>query len=226
MKAGSLASVEGEIQEVDSYFNEFEQQGDVLKESFEISQRLSNLTGDVIAYEGRAALQTLEDAEEVRINEDAISTVERPDIVTKYTEFLLVPDEFIVTASSSGSFVFPLLEEQLGVTIEDIEIHLDSYWHAKSEANPWKVGFYGRTANADNGVLHGADLLEDSDVGSALADSRKNQLGLEFSRDGRIFKIFVTESGYVEVYSPDDLTSSEFITFIQEELVEHLIISD
>lgn len=83
------------------------------------------------------------------------------------------------------------------------------------------MGFYGHEGPAENGVVHGESVLEDSVFGEALESSKKNQLGLKIDHDGREFKMAITRSGYVEVYQPANLDTAEFAAFVRDEVLPH-----
>lgn len=171
--------------------------------------------------EGRAAREEMVDAEKIVLGTDAISQVTEAERTTRYTEFLAVPDEFIGVASGSGTFLFDLLEAENGVDVSRVEVDIDEFAAVFPDATPWKVGFYGHGEQAENGVVHGENVLEDDDLGGVLANTKKNQLGLRMDYDGREFKMAITRSGYVSVYQPSNLDSAEFAEFIVDKILPH-----
>lgn len=228
MNSGVLAIVDGSIEHVEPFIDTVEKEGFDAEQCLEISQEISDLNGNTIAYEGKAAEQFVTEAESVTVRDESnsISVSQEPQLEWKYTNFLLVPDDLLIIDSSAGRFLFSLLESKFDVNIERAEIHLRAYRESldkdRNEVEPWKIGFYGREGNADNGVIHGTDLLGDDTLGNILAHNATNQLGLTYRRDGTQMKTFVSESGYVEVYQPDNYDTSNFVSFIKEEILPHL----
>jgi len=74
-----------------------------------------------------------------------------------------------------------------------------------------------------NGVFHGADLRASHDLDSLLADSRLNQLGLSYGHDGDEVKMTASRSGYVEVYQPSSYDAAAFLTYLREEMLDHVV---
>jgi len=223
MKAGVIGLIHGDFEKLESFHHVKERGGSEIRESIEVRQTYTNLSGHPIGQSGRAAVQRVTDSEEVQISDDgSISVTESSELTTHYTEFLVVPGEFVVTRSRAGSFIFDLIESEFDVTIESARLNLKSYASTKPEAEPWKIGFYGKQGNAENGVVHGDQLLNDQELGMVLADSPTNQLGLEYTKGEQLVKIFATESGYVEVYQPNNYDSAEFLNFVSDEIIEHV----
>jgi hypothetical protein len=221
MKAGVIGTVDGDFEELNSFSETFIQGETELERCIEVRQ--TQVTdGGVPVQTGRVATQKLDEQETVEINDGQISVYEQPDVTTLYTEFLTVPGEFVAVSNSSGVFAFDTIGRRTNTNIERAELDLDSYAEAHAEATPWKVGFYGHLGEADNGVIHGASVLEDSDFGDVLQDAQKNQLGLEFTRDGEVMKVTMAESGYVEVYQPSNYDSAEYAEFVAEEILQHI----
>lgn len=223
MKSGVIARIEGDLNEVESFHRIRDSEGRELRESIEIRQDYTNISGDLVGQFGRAAVQRAVTSEDVEIDENgSITLTERTDTSTQYTEFLVAPEEFLIVKSRKGSFVFDLVESVAEATVEPAELDLHSFVQSQPDADPWKIGFYGKRGNADNGVIHGTSLLDDSDLREVFNKTATNQIGIEYEKDGQLYKIFATESGYVEVYQPGNFDSVEFIEFIQEELSEHI----
>ena len=222
MKSGVIASVHG-TGDLNDFYETVEPQAEEfnqLEQCVQITEEIS-LSNGKVARLGRAAIEDLSDVEDVRISDGVIRQYERPEKITLYTDFLFVPDSFVAIASSSGTFAFDLIEQNASVSVEQIEFDLEGYTEQNPDAGPWKVGFYDRIGNAENGVMHGEQLLNDSEIGSVLGTSKKNQVGLEYNHDGHLLKTFVTRSGYVEVYQPSNYSSSDFVGFIESELLPH-----
>ncbi|PSP37904.1 hypothetical protein BRC71_07955 [Halobacteriales archaeon QH_7_65_31] len=220
MKAGVIGLVDGNFDELESFSETFTQDDTELSRCVEVRQTQVTDSG-VPVQTGRVATQKLDEQETVEINDGQISVYETPDVTTLYTEFVSVPGEFVAVSSSSGIFAFDTIGRRTNTNIQRAELDLDSYAESRPESSPWKVGFYGHLGEADNGVVHGTSVLEDSDFGNVLQDAKKNQLGLEFTRDSEVMKITMADSGYVEVYQPSNYDSAEYAEFVVEEVLPH-----
>lgn len=220
MKAAVIGRVDGEFTRVEP-FQRATPNGNVdLSEGIEVTSVQRTPDGlDIDA--GRAASQSVSERESVNFDDGSITVTSVEEPVTKYTEFFAVPGELVGVDSGGGTFLFDLLSASTGATVERCRFDLDGFAAAFPDATPWKVGFYGHEGPAENGVVHGESVLEDSVFGEALESSKKNQLGLEIDRDGRAFKMAVTRSGYVEVYQPTDLATAEFAAFVRDDVLPH-----
>jgi len=225
MKAGIIATVEEETDEIESFEEEIllpdHEVYSSIKQCVQIRETIE-LADNRVARVGRAAVDEISTSEKADIENGEIRVTEKPEMVTKYTEFLLVQGSFIAASSSSGRFVFDLISTHTGSEITPVEFDLNGFIEDRESADPWKVGFENRTGNAENGVVHGEELLRDGELGNALNNSKKNQIGLEYNSDGHLLKVFVTKSGYVEVYQPSNYDSREFIKFIESDLLHNV----
>jgi hypothetical protein len=222
MKAGVIGIPDGDFGAVESNQTTVETDEHELEHCIEV--QYSQQIGGITVQKGRAALESLEEQDSIEIVDGAIRVQSRTQPVTKYTEFVHVPGKFVAVSSGGGTFAFDLIGSQVGVGINRAEIDLDSYFNVqkdKYDAVPWKTGFYGHLGKAENGVVYGESVLEDGDFGNAIADSQMNQIGLSYSRGDEILKVNVTESGYVEIYQPDNYEEGEFAEFIIEEILTH-----
>ncbi len=222
MKAGVIGIPDGDFDEVESYQESVEVDEHDLERCIEV--QYSQEIDGIIVQKGRAALESLEEQNSIEIIDGSIRVQNRTQPVTKYTEFVLVPGEFVAASSGGGTFAFDLIGSQIGVGITRAELDLDGYFNVqedKYDAVPWKAGFYGHLGNAENGVVYGESVLEDGDFGNAIADSQINQIGISYSHGDEILKVNVTESGYVEIYQPDNYEEGEFAKFIIEEILVH-----
>ncbi|WP_439028434.1 hypothetical protein [Haloarchaeobius sp. DT45] len=226
MKSGSLAIIQDQGKELETYRRNLTRDGFEVEDFLEVRQKYTDLNGDILGISGRAALQIPEETESVEIDDGSISVAKVPEIGWVYTDILYVPDEFVIIGSGVKNPVISLIEEAMDGHVEKAEIDLRKHSEylqdevGKENVNPWKIGFYGKSGNANNGVVHGDQLLEDSDLGSILQQTIPNQLGFSFPRDGRKMKTFVTESGYVEVYQPDNFDTAEYLQFIRSDILE------
>ncbi|WMT09796.1 hypothetical protein NP511_09240 [Natrinema thermotolerans] len=189
----------------------------------EIRSELTLESGKPI-YQGRAAIEELSEQEVSEISSDGtVSSSTTVNKETKYTEFLFVPDSFIAVENSAGTFLFQLLNVKTDHSVTPTNIDLNGYLLDHDDALVWKLGFKDRGANAENGVLHGHDLLEDQEVGGVLGQTEKNQIGIEHSFDSESVKVFLTESGYIDVYQPSSYDSKEFVNYILDEVIDFTV---
>lgn len=222
MKAGVIGIPDGDFGTVESYQESVTIDNYELERCVEVqySQQIDGMT----VQKGRVALESLEEQDRIEIIDGTIRVQNRTQPVTKYTEFVLIPGKFVAVSSGGGTFAFDLIGSQVGVEINRTELDLNGYFNAQKEKYdvvPWKAGFYGHLGKAENGVVYGESVLEDVDFGNAIADSQMNQIGLSYSRRDEILKVNVTESGYVEIYQPDNYEEGEFAEFVIEEILAH-----
>ena len=227
MKSGSVAVAKGDLASIESTTYTVEEQGFEVTLSLDIKHSVTDLSGEVVARQGIAAQQEVTEGTDVEVGDDgSIAVGSIPQLVWNTTEFLISPEGFIITDTGSGQFLYDILKAEFGVEAERASINLRSLQNEFEDQDrsvePWKVGFYGREANADNGVVHGVDVLNDDRLGNILAGTAMNQLGLVFDRDGFRMKVFVTESGYVEVYQPSDFDTTSFVDWVSEEVIPHV----
>ena len=225
MKAGVIGEIEGTIDNFDNYYETRSDRDFDLRKQLEFSS--SHTTGSGISfYSGRAAVERLDENDNIDFNENGIIVTQGLEKTQYYTEFLVVPDDFVVITSSSGEFAFNVLETENQVSIKKAEIDMFGLLDSTEEYNPtpWQVGFYDKGGDANKGVIYGADILSDKDIGNVLKNSKMNQLGLELeAKDGISIKFSITESGYVEVYQPSNYESADFIEFIDKYISSNYI---
>lgn len=172
--------------------------------------------------EGVAATQSIKDRQTAELELDSISVTSEQEKVTDITNFLAVPGEFVVVDSKKGKFLFELLSQDLDVDISTPSVDLQGLVSAHSAASAWKVGYYDPDNPTHNGVLHGESILESAEYSDRLAGTEMNQLGLQLAHNGDEYKLFITKSGYVDIYQPSGLESAEFAQFIKDVVVPHL----
>ncbi|SDD45671.1 hypothetical protein [Natrinema hispanicum] len=222
MNAGVLGTIEGEFVGLNSSAWVDEQDGVKLERCIEKTDTYYDSDGNVLAHQGRAAIEEYTTQEETEINDGHIKTIERNSTQIKTTEFLISPNGLAAVSSGSGSFAFDLLSEQLEIDVSRAVIDVDEFAANHESADPWKVGFYGKPGYAENGVLYGNEIWEDPEFGDFMQSQSKNQLGVDLSWEDETYRITMARTGYVEVYSPDDLSSKRFLRFILEHIAPNL----
>lgn len=228
MQSGILHLMDGDMGKIHSFNRTIDKRGFDAKICLDITQEFTNNAGETIVYQGQAAEEFVTESDSVDVDEetDSISVSQVPQLNWRHTNFLYTPEGILVIESSSGDFLTTLLKEKFDVGVEKAQIHLSAYQSfledTRDDVEPWKIGFYGHEGNADNGVVHGRDLQGDETLGALLSDNEINQLGLEFKKENARVKLFVAESGYLEIYQPSDIGDDGFIAFIEEDIMPHL----
>ena len=222
MDSGVIAKVETE-QPLEDYqetvpLNE-EQPFEEVRQSIEVRSEIE-LDNNRIAQVGRAAIEDLRENDVSQIQEDgSITTGTKIEKYTKFTNFVYVPGSFLAVENGSGDFLFDVLNTRTDHQIARVDINLNQYANAHEEALIWKLGFKDRGGHAENGVVYGEDIIQDTEVGEILGASDKNQLGLVYNFESQKIKPFVTESSYVEVYQPSNFDTKDFIQFIESDIL-------
>lgn len=221
MKSGVIGIVEGKPRQVESYYRTVEQDGTSLTECIEVTQTHDDVKNGYTVQAGRAAVQSIVPEETVQITDQGeILVVEQGQRQTKYTEFILVPGEFVVVDSGSGVFLFDMLRDITGIeSVERAEFDLAEFLSEHSESTPWQVGFYGVGSEAEKGVVYGENVLSDAHIGNTLRTSNKNQVGINHQKQEERVKVSLTESGYIDVHQPSNYESIDFAEYVIDEIL-------
>lgn len=224
MDSGKLSIVDSSSDELDSFYNELpggDSPFETFAESIVVDDTI-DLGRAGTAYKGRAALEDVEEIYDKEIQESGKIEIEKTlRKAVRTTEFILVPDSFMATQSSAGDFLIPMLNRNTEHAVFEAEIDLIGYVNQIEDPQFWKVGFEQRADGAENGVLHGTQVLGDSEIGDLLGDVQKNQIGIEHPLNDETAKSFATKSGYFELYQPNSDTK-EFIQYLQDNIVYNL----
>lgn len=212
MKSGIIGLISGESSKFESRHVVQEQDGYEFSRAIETDQPSSDAQNQV--QEGRALIQTVEEEEVAEVDESGrIYTSEEGRKKSKYSEFLVVPGEFVVV-EGGGEFVFDLLSSQLtSGTVQKASINLNGCLE-RIDGTPWQVGFYGKQGDTEKGVLYGDSIFTDEDLGEVAKNSKKNQLGMDHDFQGTSVRSTITESGYINIYQPSNMKSSEFAEYL------------
>lgn len=218
MKSGVIGQVEGTFGPFDSFHTEAE---DGLLNVVDVRKTRTTDSGNEIII-GAAAKQKEVQSNTVEIEGTNVEEIKVSEISADYTEFIAVPGEFVIADNSSGTFIFDLIGRKTGTHITRSSIDIDGFLDGIDNIQAWKVGFYDHFGMADNGTLYGNNLFDDDDFGEIISIADKNQIGLTYVDDEDTkFKLNMTESGYIEIYTPD-LDSEEFAQFITENVYDYL----
>jgi len=227
MKAGIIATTDATFENLDEFDRTVTKDGMEAREVLNLSGRFTDLSGDTIGIHGRLAIEEPVERDSVYVSDEGeIAETQSTELEWQHTDFLIAPGQFVI--AGKGGFtenLFRVLEAEAESYINQANLNLRAYLE-ENEGSTWKMGFYGKEGNANNGVVHGSGVLEDSEVGRLLADHPLNQLGIEFENEGVNYKLFISENGYMEFYEPDDMESAEFITFIEENMMDYIISED
>lgn len=220
MKAGVLGRFPSDFSRLEPYRGSRKVDGRELTDQIDVTGVARTADGIDIT-EGVAAREEVATVEAAAIEFDAISFDSASDVVTRHTEFAVIPGELVVVESSDGLFLYDVLERAIGVSPERVNVSLDGVQSAFPNASLWKVGFYGRDEGAENGVLHGQDLQDDPAFAEYVASGALNQLGMRLTIDDEEYNLYIAESGYFELYEPRDLDTKEFLKFVRTHLEPH-----
>ncbi|WP_435552606.1 hypothetical protein [Natrinema sp. CGMCC1.2065] len=194
-----------------------------LLEAVEVERNVELDSYSQNAQQGTIAAERVIETDDTRINEDSISeyTIEEKTVVS--TDFLHFPGKFFAVSSSSGNFAIDVVNQHTGASIANSKVNIEGFIEQKLDQqidiDPWKIGFYGKHGSIENGVVHGDSVLKDEDIGDVLDIADKNQIGLDYEYSGEQIRMFASESGYIEVYQPNDFTSSQFCEYVDNEIL-------
>lgn len=222
MNRGSLAVIESATSQIESFQRSSVEDDYELQHCLEIRQTHEDTVKGNPVQIGRAASQILTSVENTAIKDGNIVTVEDTEVETKYTNFVYVPNRFLLTTSGGGEFLHGLIESYTGEMIEKANIDIDKFLESKSNPDVWKLGFVGRSANAEKGVLYGQDINNDTELGEIFSKSSINQVGIEYEMESKMIKLDVSRGGYVSLYQPGNYDLIEFSQFIDSEIMPHI----
>lgn len=225
MKSGVIGKITGKLKEIESYGKTREEGDFELKRQLEFRTKLPG-PGDSAAHSGRAAIERVEETKGVQFRDNEILVSDSKEKVQLHTNFLLVPDSFMIVESGRGEFAFNLVEGLGNIEIERATIDLLALLEYCSEfdPDPWQVGFFGNEGNAEKGVVYGEEILTDSKIGEMLRTSKMNQIGLRFTdHEGTNVKFTATKSGFVQIYQPQSYDEIDLMRFVDEFILPYLL---
>lgn len=191
-----------------------------------------NLHGETTYYLGEGFKDREREEDRYHVEDGSVKkNAKHVEVVQDYGEFVAVPGEnydhrgFIVTSSGEGTFLFPMVGRQNGITVERAELRLGEWVLDRSDLTTTTAG--GRTSSFDASKMTawGDDVLDDETVqellGQAIEANALNQVAGEYMWDGVPYHITLAASGYAEVYSPKDLTTEEFLEWLSAEIIPY-----
>lgn len=221
MKAGVIAIVDDAELDLSDYHMTQEEDGHELARTIRVDEVRTTLDGDEV-YFGEAAKDSLVDTDIFTISDDGEIEAEAvTEEQTQKADFVYFPDEFMMVGSSSGTFAFGLVEEAITASVEQADIKLKELPEVLEDAALWKAGFSGRevTKGADKGTLYGNKVTEDKDLAEALEEANWSQAGILHTWDGMQVKNMVAESGYCQVYQPEDADGTTFVQYVRDNII-------
>lgn len=221
MDSGIVAVPVGEEKRIDEELFSVAK-GDIkLRRSIRTEEPANTPSGHRIIV-GDISIEQYEEYTESEINDDRntkSSTYNR-----KYVEeakFVQVPGQFLFLESGSPTMMFNILGQVADCAYERAEIGLDQFILDQDEPSFWMLGFYERGTQADTGTLYGSEIGDDPIANDILQNATCNQVGIEHFYDDDGVKARFSESGYIELYSPD-YNTKKFIDYIIEEISPQL----
>lgn len=210
--------VEDEFDVVGSFTDTVTEDGHELARCLAIDRVFSLPSGEM-AFAGRAAADAVSDTTTATIANGEIDVQRSSQIETQVTEFVGVTGEFVVVESSDGTFAFDLIAHETGTSIDRATLDLDAFFSDHESATPWKVGVNGTGKHGMNGIFHGEDLRRNHDLSEIIAGSTLNQVGLSHGYSGSDVKMTASRSGYVEIYRPSDFDSTQYLEYLDDEIL-------
>jgi RNA polymerase-binding transcription factor DksA len=199
--------------------------GDAL-EVEEVQEDLSGLA----VYHGQAAYEGTTRVDAGVVNEDGtISETERAIEDPRLTEWFTVPDAkpgFAAIDASDGEYAFRQLSSITGGWIEPAVYDLYGFteYLEQVDAKVWQV-VWSDSDEAGTWYPDDGDQHNDAITRRGLENHPK-QVGFRYSYNNRSVRGTIAESGYCELYYPDDWEHQAMAQFIREELLQFAAIPD
>ncbi|ARS90788.1 hypothetical protein B1756_14370 [Natrarchaeobaculum aegyptiacum] len=172
--------------------------------------------------EGTIAIEQQVEYEESEIDGNGnVQSESRYRKVAERAQFIQVPNQFVILESGAPSMMFDILGRTTDCAYEPAEIDIDGFILDQEEPSLWMLGFYEHGTQAENGTLYGSDIADDPIASDILQDSACNQVGIEHFYSDDAVKARASESGYIEVYSPD-YEVEEFTDYLVDVLASHI----
>lgn len=174
-----------------------------------------NLGDEYIATSGDAAREEAIKDKKLRVDADdnQIGEVSDRRKVAHRTNWLMIPDRFVIVERSVGTFVFGLIAEQGTATIKRAEIDLLALRNSYPDVSEW--------AHGPDGWVRGTLYGREEDL-KALPEA-SNQIGLRGNFDGFSTKMVATRSGYIAAW---DLETEQFARFLNEVILRFAGVPD
>jgi hypothetical protein len=222
MQSGTLGVPIGEAEIIGSEIYTVEKEGSTLKRSIKASNPITTPSGHRMV-EGTVSMEEKVEFRESEIDENGDVQSESYFARTATTaRFYQVPNHFLFLESGAPTSMFDILGQSADCAYEPAEIDIDGYILDQEEASLWMLGFYETGTRAENGTLYGNDLADDPLASDIFQTSSCNQVGIEHFYSDDSIKARVSESGFIEVYSPEYEGNAEFVDYLVDVLVPHI----
>jgi len=221
MKSGIVGIVHGEFDEIENETDSINHEGEELKRCIDVTQSLTLDSGRKIQIGNIAREQTVK-TDQAQISGNTIETLSQREIITEHTQFAAIPGELLVVGSGGNNFAFDMVGRQVETLIEPAQIDLDNFVADYDSASYWQYGFNNTGLNAENGILYGTEVQEDSTTQSFINSATANQIGVDFLYGDKPVKMRLARSGYIEVYQPSDWETTEYLDFLADAILPYI----
>lgn len=241
MRRGVLAVPErdvGALETVESETRTQQARGSELVTAINVKEE-QTLSGETSYYYGEALRESQEENDEFYLEDGSIRKRTSFDKIQEFTTFVAVPESenhrgFMLVSSSSGTFAFGMVSSQnAALRLGTAKLNLGSFYeHHEEEFTPETSG--GRASSEDHGTSKmtawGDDVLQTKETAKLLSGSIRhddlNQLAGSYlyeEPDGSVFpyEVNLAASGYVEVWDPSDITTREFLEWVEREILPY-----
>lgn len=219
--SGRIAVIEGQSEELSDYQDTFQSNGRELEALVSVDQDIVDLKDSVVARTGLAAQQQLEESDDVQLQNGDIDIGRTQDIEWVWTNYWVVPDEFIVVGSTKGEFAFELLEEVLDAKIKRVNFNLSEI--IDDYPGQWMGSFEERADNVQRGTLYGDRIEDDPDMGNAFLESSKRQIGPWINYGDESLKVRIGREGWAQVVSPGTYNREKYLGLVRDILLDYRI---
>ncbi|WP_042663876.1 hypothetical protein [Haloferax sp. ATB1] len=226
MKRGYVAVATADFDRIDTstFPRQSIEDGVELLRILELYSTYQETLASTAPLRGRAAVQSLDGSKLLDISPDQgiIEAEQTREKVTDTAEFMCLPGEFAVAQDTNSEFVFDLLEEATGVVFKPVTIQTQSLRDTYPDARI-PGGDFQNTDGGFTGSAHSPDNnIEQSDkIGEVFEESDKTTLRILVPHNGQTIKLFVTQSGYVQVDKPATFTPQQFAGLIADVVLPH-----
>lgn len=156
-----------------------------------------------------------------------IDLIHKDQVLEEFSSWGLIPGEFAI-GWTDWSFKFLKWNYPLWSYSEQV-IDLTRFYQDNNFSMIGSVGFKARRDAAEKGTVHGHNVTNDEALGEDLREnSLLNELRFQHHADAvpPPVKAYIAASGYIEVYNPNDMTTSQFLSYIRSEIFPYCADAD
>lgn len=221
MKSGIIGFVHGNFGSIEDETTVMEDGEAELLRRIEVDETMTLESGREIQI-GSVAKENNIKRQKTQITDEGIVRQDISEIETDVASFAVIPGEVVILGTGSGTFGFDLIGRQAEALIERAHIDLDDFVGDYEDGSFWQYGFYNTGLNAENGVFYGTDVSEDSTAQTFINSASANQIGMDILYGDKPIKFTMAESGYVEVYQPEDWETPEYVEFVADVVLPYI----